>query len=428
MSVRTRRSGLVIAWSRTLTILSPWKRGKADTVVDGEVVLTKVKVLSRSQRNLLLPSDPSCISSALDSESSTQNQLQPSDSNPTTQSLPLDSVLWGKTEDQLDSEDSGLDSPSSPLRSHKSLVHDTHVHKNPVHSSPVHNSPVYRSSVHSRGSSCDSGNSYQTLPHVQDTEEMKKHPNKHADLTEIEETGLIGGGTGLKDDYENPLHRDGTKIWSSDESEFMEACCSLQTQSLSGLGYLEQVCKLVERISRLQDLVLHLQRELRAHRSDCNTDQSLDQGLDQRLDLTSLMQRCTCGAADLLLSPVQTQDRTKSSSRTNLDRDLSQDQRAITESSPRIYSCRESAPCRRRRGRRSLDEDCPNDGHLHRELSERSSSSWGRVQDLVMTRTRSKFRLRSGSLKTSCPQLHRSDQSLDPIQLRGSMILLSPDQ
>lgn len=347
----------MIAWSRTLTTLSPWKRGKADPVVDGEVVLTKVKVLSRSQRNLLPPSDPSCTPSALDPTTSTQNQLQPSDSNPTTQSPPLDSVLWGQTEDQLDSEDSGLDSPSSPLRSHKSLVQDTHVHKSPVHNRPVHNSPVHRSSVHSRGSSCDSGN--QTEPHGQDTEELEKHPNKRADLTETEETGLTRGETG---------YTDSSKLWSSDDSDFMDACCSLQTRSLSGLGYLEQVCRLVERISRLQDLVLHLQRELRAHRSDCNPDQGLDHGLDRRLDVASLMQRCTCGAADLLLSQVQSQDQTKTLSRTDLDQELNQDQRTIAGSSPRVYSCRESAPCRRRRSRRSLSEDCHNDGHLQREV------------------------------------------------------------
>lgn len=390
--MRRRKSGLVINWSKTLTILSPWKRDKTDAVVDSGVVLTKVKVLCRSQRNLLAPADssvPSAFHLTCQDQTHSIANLEA-----TIQSPCPDSQFWGPREDHVDSEDSGLDSPSSPLRSH---------------TSPMHNS-----SVHSRGSSCDSGNSDQKNSSVQG-------PDVCTDLSEPEEVSLTVKDAGFEHSSEKSqnLPKDEARTWSS-SAEFAEECCRLQTQSLSGLGYLEQVCRLVERISRLQDLVLHLQRELRTQRLNKSPDRSMERGLDHH-KLTFLMQRCTCGASDLLRSEVQCQ--TKSLSHINLQHNLSADLRTVQESVPRVLSRRESAPCRRR-SRQSFTEDhytWSND--LHTELSHRSSLSWGHVQDFV--RTKSKSRLRPGSLKMSCPQLHR----LDRVQTRNSMILLnqSPD-
>lgn len=329
----------MIAWSKTLTILSPWRRGKADTVVDGEVVLTKVKVLSRSQRNLLSPvAEPAA----------SPDQNQAADAMPDRETEAMGSGAWGRTED---SEDSGLDSPSSPLRSNNSLVHN--------------------SLVHSRGSSCDSGNSDQTELLSQDQEEAQCYQSTIVTRVFPDEAVFAKVATELTDGRENSQDSEKSQLHISEGTEeFMEECCRLQAQSLSGLGYLDQVCRLVERISRLQDLVLHLQRELRSQRRS----QKLDPSLDPH-KLVFLMQHCTCGAADRLLSPVQTQNQTMSLSRTHPKQDLSQDLRSIPESPPQLYSCRDSAPCRKRRSRRSLTDGSSTwSGNLRREVTPFSRS------------------------------------------------------
>ncbi|XP_055018887.1 uncharacterized protein LOC129411592 [Boleophthalmus pectinirostris] len=127
-----------------------------------------------------------------------------------------------------------------------------------------------------------------------------------------------------------------------------------QARSLSGLEYLEQVCRLVEKISGLQNLVLHLQRQLRTQNPDRTPDRTLDRSPDRTPDRTPdweqlvlLMKLCTCGAADQVFLRTQTQNRTGSLDQ-DLNQDLSRDLRSVSGSSHRIYRTRGSESERER--------------------------------------------------------------------------------
>nr|XP_020463180.1 uncharacterized protein LOC109964316 isoform X2 [Monopterus albus] len=154
MSVKRKKTGLVISWQKSFSILAPWRKGKGDsnTVLDSEVVLTKLKLfsnfnerllmadtatsaISRAERKILLPTKVSKVNSHLDSKSRQPHMESGSDYLPTIFS---DSQLPGLY--KFESEDSGVElpsganSPSTPTESEQSFV------------------------VHSRESSCGSCN------------------------------------------------------------------------------------------------------------------------------------------------------------------------------------------------------------------------------------------------------------------------------
>uniref|UniRef100_A0A3Q3QN11 Uncharacterized protein n=1 Tax=Monopterus albus TaxID=43700 RepID=A0A3Q3QN11_MONAL len=153
MSVKRKKTGLVISWQKSFSILAPWrKKGDSNTVLDSEVVLTKLKLfsnfnerllmadtatsaISRAERKILLPTKVSKVNSHLDSKSRQPHMESGSDYLPTIFS---DSQLPGLY--KFESEDSGVElpsganSPSTPTESEQSFV------------------------VHSRESSCGSCN------------------------------------------------------------------------------------------------------------------------------------------------------------------------------------------------------------------------------------------------------------------------------
>ncbi|XP_055018885.1 uncharacterized protein LOC129411591 [Boleophthalmus pectinirostris] len=225
----------------------------------------------------------------------------------------------------------------------------------------------------------------------------------------------------------------------------MEQCRRLQARSLSGLEYLEQVCRLVEKISGLQNLVLHLQRQLRTQNPDRTPDRTLDRSPDrtpdwEQLDLSLksnhvsnhvsaplqvlLMKLCTCGAADQVFLRTQTQNRTGSLDQ-DLNQDLSRDLRSVSGSSHRIYRTRGSESERER----EREEEHT---HLHRlqpaqtaerqERQERQEKQERQVQ-LVLGQSPG---LSDKKPVQSGPDQFRSrlDQGPDQAQTRSSMILL----
>ncbi|KAM4614957.1 uncharacterized protein ACJ7VT_010184 [Polymixia lowei] len=253
-------------------------------------------------------------------------------------------------------------------------------------------------------------------------------------------TGACDDTTG--DDFEQrPLRKSST---SDSLEEYMEECCRLsEVQQASanplgsGLGYLEHICQLIEKIGQLQETNLRLQRQI------CGLQK------DGRMTKTKedfFQQHCNCGAAGLAF-----QDTLKRHSRTEFlaSSGTLSDLSTIPEVTrhPLISTGKDLSghgPCQPlapvpiwRRGlyRRSYTEGetrflC--DGSEGLSTPNRRSSenyTWGRVKDLVKKtklRNQSRLGLTSNSLKMSCPQLYRPD--LGPVELpgrnRNSMIAL----
>lgn len=381
------------------------------------MVLTKMKLFSNSQKNLLISEDSLSVSSVFDPENPDQNQ--PKSSENLSQKTPpvcdyLAAILCNaplSTMYKFESEDSGVElpsganSPSTPIGSEKSFT------------------------VHSRKTSCDSGD---LKP---DRNEQEPEPTEGNTVKGLDEEVQVDlGESEVKVDLETEedeevceetLRERVCEAESRTQSleDYMDECCRLsQVRSVSsGLSYLEQVCRLMERLSCLQETSQRLQRQLCSLRTARRLDQD-------RLDF--LLQQCSCGAADLVFAEVQ-----ESPSRTESLNGTLSDLRTIPETMQRVYASRdgESGSWRRRSftETEALFNSCSRDRLLQRRLSDRCSSSWGRVRDLVKrTRLRSQSRLLQSSFKNSCPQLYRPD--LGPVEAsvqnpnRNSMVVLGP--
>uniref|UniRef100_A0A3Q3BEL7 Si:ch211-250c4.4 n=1 Tax=Kryptolebias marmoratus TaxID=37003 RepID=A0A3Q3BEL7_KRYMA len=221
-----------------------------------------------------------------------------------------------------------------------------------------------------------------------------------------------------KDTMDNDVKAETLRRSSSSDSlkDYMDKCCKLSESSPlgSGLGYLEHICQLLEKIGHLQEMNLQLQRQL------CSLQK------DGRMTKTK-EQHCSCGAATLSFQKRPCRSEFLSPSGTFSD--LS----TIPEVS------RHSLMPTRRLWRRSLNrrsytegEDCflgdNSDGLStpQRRLSE--NYTWGRVKDIVRKtkfRNQSRLGLTSPTLKMSCPQLYPDLDLMEPAATnRNSMIAL----
>ncbi|XP_062257415.1 uncharacterized protein si:ch211-250c4.3 isoform X2 [Platichthys flesus] len=232
-----------------------------------------------------------------------------------------------------------------------------------------------------------------------------------------------------------PIRRSAT---SDSLEEYMDECCRLsEAQDVSsnplgsGLGYLEHICQLIEKIGQLQETNLRLQRQI------CGLEK------DSRMTKTKedfFNQHCCCGAASFSFQHVQKRpSRSECLSPSGTLSDLS----TIPEVTQLIPSTRDlrsegltPVPLwRRGLNRRSytegeelfLGDSTEGLSIPQRRLSE--NYTWGRVKDLVRktkTRNQSRLGLTSASLKMSCPHLYRPD--LGPVEPasrnRNSMIVL----
>ncbi|KAL4641104.1 hypothetical protein GN956_G11824 [Arapaima gigas] len=230
-----------------------------------------------------------------------------------------------------------------------------------------------------------------------------------------------------------PLRKSTT---SDSLDEYMEECCRLsevhqaKSNPLSpGLGYLEHICQLIEKIGQLQEHNLRLQRQLSSLQKESTTRNTKEE---------FFLQHCCCGTASLAFQETKRHSRSEFSSLTASNSALS-DLSTIPEVTQQggMATTREGESgwhplvSLRRKGlnRRSYTEGegrylCDSsEGLSYRRLSE-TQRPWVRVKELVKkTRLRSQS---SSSLKSSCPQLYRPD--LGPVELprrdRNSMIAL----
>ncbi|XP_076598341.1 uncharacterized protein LOC143327757 [Chaetodon auriga] len=261
----------------------------------------------------------------------------------------------------------------------------------------------------------------------------------------LEHMGQFGkqSSTGAPDDMTGNDYEP-EPIWTSTTSdsleEYMDECCRLSVaQQLtssplgSGLGYLEHICQLIEKIGQLQETNLRLQRQI------CSLQK------DSRMSKTKedfFQQHCSCGAGNLAFQDIQKRhSRSDFLSPSGTLSDLSTipevTRRALTSTRRNMSSEGLTSIPLRATGlnRRSYTE-----GEVHflgdsseglsipqRRLSE--NYTWGRVKDLVRRtklRNQSRLGLTSTSLKMSCPQLYMPD--LGPAEQtcrnRNSMIAL----
>ncbi|XP_041737227.2 uncharacterized protein LOC121569937 [Coregonus clupeaformis] len=252
-------------------------------------------------------------------------------------------------------------------------------------------------------------------------------------------TGACDDMTGVNFE-QRPLRKSTT---SDSLEKYMEECCRLsevhQASSNplgSGLGYLEHICQLIEKIGQLQEHNLRLQKQI------CGLQK------DGRMTKTKedfFLQHCSCGTAGMAFQEQKRHSRseflTTSMSGTLSDLSTIPEVTRHTGLTARGESdqggCQPLVPLwKRGLNRRSYKEGdtrsylCDSTEGLsapHRRLSE--NYTWGRVKDLVKkTKLRNQSRLgqTSTSLKRSCPQLYRPD--LGPVELpgrnRNSMIAL----
>lgn len=237
---------------------------------------------------------------------------------------------------------------------------------------------------------------------------------------------------------QQPLRKSTT---SDSLDEYMEECCRLsevnQAQSNplgSGLGYLEHICQLIEKIGQLQEHNLKLQKQICILQKD---------GKVKKTKEDFFLQHCHCGASSLAFPELKRHSRSDYTSLTASNGTLS-DLTTIPEGThiplrPAFSDC--EGGCQQilpvwRKGftRRSYTEG---EARYLSDSSEVLSAphrrpenyAWGRVKELVKKsklRNQSRLGLSSSSFKRSCPQLYRPE--LGQIELsrrdRNSMIVL----
>ncbi|KAI5108098.1 hypothetical protein C0J45_1692 [Silurus meridionalis] len=482
MSTIRRKPSIAFSWHKSFTILTPWRKGKGDVVLESEVVLTKMKLLKNIHEKLLNTEDS--VSNISMSEQDISLPLQVEETISVNSVAPEPKLVESKKDyltaifssSQLpglykfESEDSGVEmpsganSPSTPTGSEQSFV------------------------VHSRESSCDSGNpnphiqassrllsleksadSLETEPAscicvqetnltvfqdrpedemdnvllevVRDSERLENRTVVEATescedglvCTETEDTIIKSDATENTDSIihaidtydknmdlpQRPLRKSTT---SDSLDEYMEECCRLsevnqaQANPLgSGLGYLEHICQLIEKIGQLQEHNLKLQKQICVLQKDSTMKKTKED---------FFLQHCHCGAGSLAFQESKRHSRSDYTSLTASSGTLS-DLSTIPEGThiplrPAFSDCeggrQQIAPVWRKGfTRRSYTEGEArylNDSSevLFAPHRRPENYAWGRVKELVKKsklRNQSRLGLSSSSFKRSCPQLYR---------------------
>ncbi|KFU96982.1 hypothetical protein N339_01606, partial [Pterocles gutturalis] len=246
--------------------------------------------------------------------------------------------------------------------------------------------------------------------------------------------------------------------------EYMDECCRLSevnqgnTKALgTGLGYLEHICQLIEKIGQLQEHNLRLQKQV----CSLQKEQKMSQIKEEYL-----LQHCSCGAASVFLNSYQDvktifAGRSRPHSllvQTGNPSDLS----IIPEigvNTEKLSSCngRERYPDSGNIQPMVGLRKSSNNGNKENEFREAGnvaegqafpskdaavrkgldisknisgeSHAWGRMRDLMRKtrlRNQNKLGLSSAALKRSCPQLYRPDIMSSELRKteRNSMIVL----
>ncbi|CAI5682083.1 uncharacterized protein si:ch211-250c4.3 isoform X2 [Oreochromis niloticus] len=489
MSVK-KKAALVISWQKSFSIMAPWRKGKGDsknTLLDSEVVLTKMKLFSNFHESLLRADDAvSTIStvSVIDQENSHSELNSQLNEKPQIKSGSkyLSAILSDSHLSNLykcESEDSGVElpsganSPSTPTGSEQSFV--VHSRESSCDSSNLNSEPTVLSdrlvadtkNTEKNQANDSADNSLNTTVDTQDSLfihsntlissaiTVELHIGEDVDQCRVlgaeqsedaEESSAVTGRTSSEDTrlgeqsliqscddmtskvFEpEPIKR---SITSDSLEEYMDECCRLSKEQQvsssplsSGLGYLEHICQLVEKISQMQETNLQLQRQLCSLQKECRMRKAKEDFFKDY---------CSCGAASLAFQDFQkTQSRDEFSSPSGTLSDLSAipevTQHPLMSTSGGVTG---DALTLVPPWRKSLNQRSYTEGEVHGDSTEGLSitqhtlsenNTWARVKDMVRkTKLRNHSRLgtASASLKMSCPQLYRPD--LEPVQSSGT--------
>uniref|UniRef100_A0ACB8F8D9 Uncharacterized protein n=1 Tax=Sphaerodactylus townsendi TaxID=933632 RepID=A0ACB8F8D9_9SAUR len=198
----------------------------------------------------------------------------------------------------------------------------------------------------------------------------------------------------------------------------------------SGLGYLDHICQLIEKIGQLQEHNMRLQKQV------CSLQK--EQKMNQ-LKEEYFLQHCSCSTASILLGSYQeVKNLFAGKSRPHsllVQNGNTSDLSSIPEtggSRAKSGSCkgREAdlghgrlmmglkSPSERRHigeghGEDGTATDCQANLPKEQPMKRGESHAWGRMRDLVQKtrgRNQSRLGLSSAALKRSCPQLYRATQ------------------
>ncbi|XP_069835219.1 uncharacterized protein [Dendropsophus ebraccatus] len=482
-------------WHKTFAILPYWKRGKKSNASEGEVVLTHMKKLINDYENDSLSAQSlngdrydhtdACSDCPSDVPAKENNVCE----------LPVcDPLQQFKRLYKFESEDSGVEmpsganSPSTPKGSEKSFV------------------------MHSRDSSCDSGvlsaSSSPTVGHMEmnagttvdvaDTflsnvdqfkedmdngkEDGDDNENSVEDFIDCQEEELDLPPCGEEnepaaitlfntelsstmeeetkamndfykdtfDDIQN-LHKLKRCPTSDSLDEYMDECCRISevnqgaSKALgSGLGYLEHICQLIEKIGQLQEHNLKLQKQIFTLQKEDRMKQMKEEYVGQH---------CSCGAANIFLSPYQDSKKPFPVRRnrphsmfvqSGNQSDLSmipeiginsekfgyKGNLAQTDGwrSPSILGVRKpftKLKCDDKEIKQMWEKNYNDPFASEQDMKKLDLHPWGRVRDLLKKKNKNqnKLGLCSASLKRSCPQLYRPDIGEVKKRDRNSMIV-----
>ncbi|XP_054653300.1 uncharacterized protein si:ch211-250c4.3 isoform X2 [Dunckerocampus dactyliophorus] len=349
MSVKMKKSGMVIRWHKSFSILAPWRKGKdGDSVLDSAVVLTKMKLFSNVSERLLKVDDSSSSSST----SASEQKLSPHSKGSLVDTLSgrhqsesgekyLSEILSGSQLTRLykfQSEDSGVElssganSPSTPTGSEQNFI--VHSRESSCDSSNLNSDPPTHSDKQTRQgqrsaipqpeitrmsiqdnmltpSNQLSRSALETDLHTGEVLEMDQcgvSQMNPEDTDKLEENteDLKPRKQALTDTYNDKADTELESLKGSGTRDsldkYMDECCRLsQVQQShsnplgSGLGYLEHICQLVERIGHLQETNLLLQKQICRLQKDCGMAKTKED---------FFRHHCCCGAASLAFQDI----------------------------------------------------------------------------------------------------------------------------
>ncbi|XP_078499314.1 uncharacterized protein LOC144754874 [Lissotriton helveticus] len=498
--------------SFTLGLGVPWKKGKKKPPSESEVVLTNVKILTNEYPvEIGVPekaaAPPSyfhtntalitCPDNGLNTNAGTSNPDYVhtlSDLAHVQPSCKLPGFYKFEAEDSGVELPSGANSPSTPTGSEQSfVVHsrdsscdsgvlsassspaadhaamrarkdtkdpqdrepDTQKHDGECHSHMTES--LHRAAALLDDNGASSGKEAQSL-NIEERKEMDFLQTRSATTSPAADPGPIANAySDTFDGLQGLNSHEQLKRYPTSDSldEYMDECCRLSevnqgsSKALgSGLGYLEHICQLIEKIGQLQEHNLRLQKHI------CGLQKERKM---KQLKEEYFVQRCSCGAARALRNSYQEVKkhfnmRSRPHSmfiQTGNLSDLSMipemggnydnfgykgnDNHKESGNNPLMLGLRETSSKttyeendeRYMWNRTDLHALCLPDQGMRKV----ENHPWGRVRDLVKKtklKNQNRLGLSSLALKQSCPQLYRPDltSSDERKKERNSMIVL----
>ncbi|XP_075697577.1 uncharacterized protein LOC142663135 isoform X2 [Rhinoderma darwinii] len=449
-------------WHKSFAILPHWRRGKKSVLSEGEVVLTHMKKLINDYENdsLSAHSLNGDRCDHTDASSDCPSDVPAKENN--ISELPVcDPLQQFKRLYKFESEDSGVEmpsganSPSTPKGSEKSFVMHSRdsscdsgvlsasssptvghveiragatVDVNLTFLSNVEPSKDYTNHVKEDGD--DNENSVEDFIDCQE-EELDLPPcseeNEPAAITlfSTELSSTMEEETKAMDDFYKDtfddiqnLHQLKRCPTSDSLDKYMDECCRLSevnqgaSKALgSGLGYLEHICQLIEKIGQLQEHNLKLQKQIFTLQKEDRVKQMKEEYFGQH---------CSCGAANIFLNPYQ-----ESKKHFPVRRNRPHSMFVQSGNQSDLSMIPEIGINSEKLGYKG--NLAQTDGWRSPSILGLDLHPWGRVRDLLKkTKNKNqKLGLSSASLKRSCPQLYRPDIVHSEIKRRdrNSMIV-----